>query len=139
MSPFFKAVFRAYILCNVALICLVTWLLLTPDPGTSLALQPTHWAVRMDDLLVHGMVFSLLTIMFTSPLLHRAAKQRRKAIGFLICYAVVTEFAQSFVPGRFADPADGLANIVGITCGLTIVFVADRAFQLFWQRTRGIA
>jgi len=39
----------------------------------------------------------------------------------LVVLGVLLEYLQSFVPGRLADPADAVANLVGTLLGLSVV------------------
>jgi VanZ family protein len=48
------------------------------------------------------------------------------AVGLAAAYGATDEFHQWFVPGRTADPADWLADVVGATIGVGVVYLASR-------------
>lgn len=41
----------------------------------------------------------------------------------LVVYAILTELGQIFLPHRHSDPLDLLANLTGIGCGATLVWI----------------
>ncbi len=48
------------------------------------------------------------------------------AIGLAAAYGATDEFHQWFVPGRTADPADWVADVVGAAIGVGLVLLAAR-------------
>lgn len=51
----------------------------------------------------------------------------RVVVGLLVAHAVVSEVVQArLLPGRSGDPADVLADVVGVGVGLLLALAADR-------------
>jgi len=87
-------------------------------PGSSFRLPP----FRFVDKLIHMCVFGLLSLLVLRGGLR--AENRIKAFYFGIIYSILyglaDEIHQFFIPGRFVDPFDFLANVVGILIGALI-------------------
>lgn len=101
-----------------ALVAALTWVALTPRPP--LLLLDTGW-----DKANHALAFAVLAA--NAALAWRRLPRRALVCAAaLLAYGVLIEFAQSFVPGRDAEPLDLVADAAGIAAGLA----ALRALRL---------
>ncbi|WP_445257862.1 hypothetical protein [Nocardioides aurantiacus] len=74
----------------------------------------------VDDKVMHALTFLVLTVSG-----RLAGLGPRALAGGLAAYAVGTEVLQHLLPiGRQGDPADVLADLVGVALGLVVVVVA---------------
>ncbi len=84
-------------------------------PGSSIHLPQFKFV----DKLIHVLVFGILSLLVLR--VTRGAENKIKAFYFgtlySILYGLTDEVHQFFVPGRFADPYDFLANVVGVLVG----------------------
>jgi len=94
-----------------------------PAPNLGFDLQD-----KLYHLLAYG-VLGVLLIRCTQSIWGRGRWVYVASIAFGILYGVTDEFHQSFVPGRFADVYDGLADAFGVWLG--------HAGYRRWQRRRG--
>lgn len=91
---------------------LFTYLLLTPDPYAKVTLLHSFHEIEPEGYFIHlGVYFGLaltLRAVTTSP--------RIALLGmvYISAHGMLSEYAQSFVPGRTCDPWDALANVMGI-------------------------
>lgn len=100
-----------------ALVAALTWLALTPRPPL---LLDTGW-----DKANHALAFAVLAA--NAALAWRRMPRRALVwAAVLLAYGALIELAQSFVPGRDAEPLDLLADAAGIAAGLA----ALRALRL---------
>jgi len=84
--------------------------------------------IRGSDKIAHFTAYLALTILFW---LARYGRRRPSLHGrtiyyvllLMLCYGVVDEISQQWVPNRFADWVDWLANTAGVVMGLFIVTV----------------
>lgn len=56
-----------------------------------------------------------------------------QALGFGALYGASDELHQKFVPGRTADPADWLGDIIGMSIGLVLLYIVRRILS-GWRR-----
>ncbi len=91
------------------LLCVITWLALTPAPPRQADLG---W-----DKLNHLAAFSALAVV---AVLGRCGPYSRIA-GALLAYGGLIEALQAFIPNRSGEWADLLADAVGIALGLLLV------------------
>lgn len=69
------------------------------------------------DKLVHGLVYATLGWLLRRPMRLQGARALAVALGLTIAWGLCDEVHQSFVPGRFADVMDLLADAVGGAIG----------------------
>lgn len=103
----------------------LTWALLTPDPIAAMYGTPLAGVRHFSDIVQHFCAYALLSsaAWLTCPLRSTSAELRSPAtcIGILlVVHALGTEYLQSFVPGRMADPTDALCNFTGIAIGFLL-------------------
>ncbi|MFQ5864366.1 MAG: VanZ family protein [bacterium] len=81
-------------------------------------------SLKLDDLILHFVQYSIFGF-----LLARAIIQNPHRVNWKFClivsligilYAASDEFHQMFVPGRFAEISDFLADSVGVNFGLAV-------------------
>jgi len=101
----------------LVLLVVVAWLALTPKPPPNLTLG---W-----DKLNHSGAFVGLAF---CAWLGQGAHARRRALALvaLLAYGGLIELAQLFVPGRFGEWADLLADAVGLVIGTALAWGALR-------------
>lgn len=104
-APFATPWWRALL---ALLLCAVTWLALVPAPPPQLG---THW-----DKLNHLLAFSTLALVAAMAF---TRAWWRIAAG-LLAYGGLIEGLQAFAPPRAAEPADLLADGLGIAIGLLL-------------------
>lgn len=97
------------------LLCVYTYLGLTPNPGGSIA--------TYNDLLMHfaGYTLAAISISFARPYWHLW----KQAI-FLLLYSIAIEIAQHYNPPRTFSLSDIVANVGGISVGLGLVALAKQ-------------
>lgn len=101
----------------LVLLVVVAWLALTPKPPPEVTLG---W-----DKLNHGSAFVALA--FCAWLGLGANTWRRVlALVALLAYGGLIEVAQLFVPGRFGEWADLLADAVGLAVGAALAWLVLR-------------
>ncbi len=87
-------------------------------PGSSIHLPQFKFV----DKLIHVLVFGILTLLVLR--IGWGSENKIKAFYFGILYSIlyglIDEIHQFFVPGRFTDPFDFLANVVGVLVGCLI-------------------
>ena len=78
------------------------------------------------DKVYHGVAFALLgalAVAALNPLEGRPPWRRVLAgFGLAAAYGIGTEFYQTFVPGRLADPLDAAANVLGAAIGAAVAW-----------------
>lgn len=107
---------------------LLTVLLLTPNPATTIGL-PKAAVFRGIDIGIHFAAFTILAL-----LVHGA--RWPKGIGWpvpavLLLYGMATESLQWFVPSRTVELLDYVENMVGVAVGTAFYGLAHR-----WLRVR---
>ncbi len=90
---------------------LIFWLSSLPDAGGVLGRLPEG-----SDKVVHAGAFGVLSALLT-------VATGRPLVGVLlaVAYGVSDEVHQRFVPGRYADPLDLVADTVGAVLGASLV------------------
>ncbi len=83
--------------------------------------------VRFFDKLLHFVVYALLGILFYRAYETLALKDNYKLLIFIsiasaTLYGISDEIHQYFVPSRYADMADVVANTIGSICGVYIYY-----------------
>ena len=110
----------------LALLGLVSWSLLTPDPFAVVRQTSLAWLEQISDLFVHTAVFTLLSVAWLALCRLLADDLSPFALFVMLGYCVSMEALQAFVPGRHCDPIDGIANVAGFVFGLTLVRIASQ-------------
>jgi VanZ family protein len=77
------------------------------------------------DKLEHALAYGLVTVIGGIGWAGRGRAWTLLASG-LVALGVVLEILQSFVPGRFTDPGDALANLIGTLFGLAVIAAVGR-------------
>lgn len=108
---------------STALLSVVTWALLSPDPFVVVRDSPLGWLSLLNDKLLHLCVFCGLTACIVSLAVRTAGFLPATVVVALASYAVATELLQGFVPGRMCDPGDVVANGAGLILGVLTVHV----------------
>lgn len=95
------------------------------------SLSDVSWAGGTPDWASHSLEYMGLAILLARALndgFDRPAPPGRLALTFLLCvaYAVLDEVHQMFVPDRFADYRDVLADAAGAGMGLLGLYLAGR-------------
>ncbi len=117
--------------CCLILLAGVSWSLLTPDPFAVVAHGPLRALAYLDDLVLHLGVYAAVSLACFSLAMESERRRAMWLVVALLClHAIGTEFAQWFIPGRTADPADAAANLAGIALGVS----ATRSFTRVLRR-----
>jgi VanZ family protein len=103
-------------LCCAALIAVVTWALLCPDPYAALRSISFRRTVSVDDFVQHILAFVVLSVACLS-FCRRLGIHAIVATIALLIYAAGTEMSQSLIPGRSTDVMDLIANLIGTALG----------------------
>ncbi len=77
------------------------------------------------DKLEHVLAYSLLAVLGALAWAGRARATAVLGIS-LVAMGIVLELLQSLVPGRYTDPADALANLIGTLAGLSATAALGR-------------
>lgn len=110
--------------------CAVVWFLSSrPDPGDTLG----FW-IDLPDYVLHGVEFAAGGLLAAAAFSHlRPPLAVAAALSFCIAYGLLDEWHQSFVPGRFSDFGDVVADTVGAAIGILVfAWIARR------MRVRGV-
>lgn len=107
----------------IAMMAFLSWSLLSPDPYAVVRDSSLSWLENFGDIIAHVTAFSLCssTVLGLFPLTGRDIPFR--ALVAMICYCVVLEALQTFVPGRSCDAKDAMANLCGFVLGLAFIRV----------------
>jgi VanZ family protein len=97
------------------------------------SLSDVSWAGSTPDWASHSLEYLGLAILLARALndgFERPAPVGRLALTFVLCvaYAGLDEVHQMFVPDRFADYRDVLADAAGAAMGLLGLYLAGRLF-----------
>ena len=92
---------------------------MTSIPGSDI---PSVGVPHVDKAMHFGLyaVLGALAALAVDP----ARDRRRRGLLVLVAiaaFAAVDEWHQRFIPGRSADAADWIADVVGATCGLLLL------------------
>ena len=97
---------------------------------TLLSLLPPKSAVPVGEYDKISHLFAYMCLALNSFLLINSKKHFFGVI-ILICYGILIEFLQAYIPGRFPSFWDGLANSIGVVIGWGIIFYAKKKFNLY--------
>lgn len=111
-SPHGKPWWRALL---VLLLLIISWLAFSPKPPESLT---TGW-----DKSNHLLAFATLAVVASLSL--SMLRRARWVSAGLLAYGIFIELVQSQIPGRSADAADVLADMVGVALGLAVVALLE--------------
>lgn len=112
----------------VAILAVVTWGLLWPDPYMPLEGFGMQSFASVSDTMQHCTVFAVLT-MVMATLGQRVSQPVARLVVFLLLYSAMTEVLQILVPGRTADLRDLAANTAGIATGLICIRAVGAALR----------
>ncbi|MEJ6001971.1 VanZ family protein [Paucibacter soli] len=112
-SPRYKYRWRALL---ALLLLVISWLAFSPKPPVGI---DTGW-----DKLNHLLAFATLAVV--SALSLAGARRERKVVLGLLAYGIFIELVQTQVPGRSAEVADVLADMVGVALGLLLLAGLER-------------
>lgn len=102
----------------LAIHLLFTYLLLTPDPYAKADVFQSIYDIQPEGYIIHlGVYFGLA---FTIQAVTTKAKYNSMGVAYISAHGLLSEYGQSFVPGRTCDPWDTLANVVGI--GIAVIW-----------------
>jgi len=95
-------------------LAICTWLALIPEP-------PDNPIFRLSDVILHSAAFTYLSLALVLARLHgnRTPSYLSTAV-FMICYGVLIEVVQGFIPERSSELKDLLVDSVGIALGLLL-------------------
>jgi VanZ family protein len=126
---------RAARFALVALVLLVGWLALVPQPPRALS---TGW-----DKLNHAIAFAALgavaCVGFASHGLAERSAAGPAVMGALLAYGVLIEWVQTHIPGRQGDARDVLADVVGLALGTAIVWLVRAQVRRWTRKNASIA
>lgn len=96
---------------------LLSYLLLSPEPmwfmnGVS---APVEGPESLPDYVQHFMAFFVLGYLVFSR--QREVDRQSRLLWIALLYALLTEGAQYFIPGRFCSFNDFVFNLFGLACG----------------------
>ena len=111
----------SHLLLSLLQVATVSWGLLTPDPFSVVRDTSLNWMESVSDLLMHAMVFGILSATVFSLCLAIYGEFPPFAVFAMLGYSITVEGLQAFVPGRSSDPRDAIANVAGFVLGLTFV------------------
>ena len=106
-------------LCSVYVAALTVGLLW--PGGRNLTPLPDPLVQRFG-ILGHFLAFVGLAVLLRGT---RLPLRNRVLLAVLVGYALLTEFAQSFLPGRTAMWQDAAANLLGVAVGLAVAWAAE--------------
>jgi len=115
-SPRGRACWRALL---ALLLLVISWLAFSPKPPEGI---DTGW-----DKANHLLAFATLAVV--SALSLTGARRERKVgkvVLGLLAYGIFIELVQTQVPGRSAEAADVLADMVGVALGLLLLAGLER-------------
>jgi len=113
-SPRYKPRWRALL---ALLLLLISWLAFSPKPLEGI---DTGW-----DKVNHLLAFFTLAAVSALSLQEGPRRHRKVALG-LLAYGIFIELVQTQVPGRSAEAADVLADMVGVALGLLLLAGLER-------------
>ncbi|MFA3782101.1 VanZ family protein [Melioribacteraceae bacterium 4301-Me] len=92
--------------------------------------------LKLSDKIEHLVAYFILAILF-NLMLHFQTKVEKlsknsslSTIFILLFYAVIDELHQIFIPNRYYDILDLLADFIGIILGVTVVFLFIKNYEL---------
>lgn len=126
---------RLHAAISFMLLLCISWGLLSPDPFSVVRDNSLSWICRLDDMILHWGAFTLLSTAIASFSLRWLRTVSPVTLGALCLYAVATELLQTFIVGRTCDPADALANALGIATGVGVTLQLWSRLQTVSQRS----
>jgi len=99
-------------LCRAALVAALLGIFVLSMIPVPAGLEVFSW----QDKVEHASAFALLGVLAATA---RLGPARRWVVGLLV-YGALIEFAQSTVPYRTADPADWVADAIGVALALGV-------------------
>ena len=103
-------------------------LLLTSVPGTDIP-QVSFLTFHSSDKLVHGTMYGIFAWLATRSLVRTGWPIGRAILVVMLgiaIFGVLDEWHQQFIPGRFMDPFDWMADLSGALIGTFTAAVALR-------------
>mgnify|MGYP001485872050 CR=1 FL=1 len=94
-----------------------------------LSLLPPKSAVPVGEYDKISHLFAYMCLALNSFLLINS-KKNFIGILVLICYGILIEFLQAYIPGRYPSFWDGVANSMGVVIGWGLIFYAKK-FNLY--------
>jgi len=74
------------------------------------------------DKIAHIICFGLLALLFCRAVsrfeINRLPKAIKTTLIYCSLFAIIDEWGQSFIPGRFSTFSDGLANLIGVVLAI---------------------
>jgi VanZ family protein len=116
----------AHLSLCVIQVATVSWALLTPDPFEQVRATSMDWVENVSDLLIHGYVFTVMSFTVFSLGVAIYGDIPPIAVFSVLGYCIVVEGLQAFVPGRYCDPRDAIANVTGFLLGVATVRILER-------------
>lgn len=114
----FRSLRHVHIAACFGLMYFITWGLLTSDPLSAVRNTRLSFLQTINDVLIHGAVYTVFSGACLSLLRRRTdVWVRVVVISLLVVHGVGTELLQTMVPNRTGDPLDASANIAGIALG----------------------
>jgi VanZ family protein len=118
---------RYYLLAAVSASLGVLALSSIPSPP-----QP-DWSFPFLDKIAHTIIYSLLGLSylcsFTKGFLFHSTKIIIAAFLAACLFGIFDEFFQSFIPGRFSELGDWIADIIGVSLGFCLYFFIKKKFS----------
>lgn len=120
-------------------ICLVTalyWLTIFGLTHAPVVPVP-HFAPRAIDKIAHLGVFAVLAFLLCAAGTSLGYSSRRVIAAVILivaAYGVFDEFTQQFVPNRFSDVRDWMADMLGAGIGITAFAIARELFLSVQRR-----
>ncbi|MDG1840973.1 MAG: VanZ family protein [Crocinitomicaceae bacterium] len=96
---------------------------------TFLSLLPPKSAVPVGEYDKISHLFAYMCLALNSFLLINS-KNHFVGVVVLICYGILIELLQAYIPGRFPSFWDGIANSIGVVIGWGMIFYAKK-FNLY--------
>lgn len=109
---------RLHFMICAALLLIVSWALLSPDPFASIRHTRLSFLQAISDVILHCVAYTVFASACCSLLGANPDTRRRYLItGLLVVHAIGTELLQLYMPNRTCDGLDALANLSGIMLG----------------------
>ncbi len=88
----------------------------------------------LSDKVIHSLAFAFLMLWFASLF---PRQQHWRVFSALLLYGLSMEAVQSQVPGRYAEGADLVADLIGLLIGLLLVRTPLHRWPLWLERMLG--
>ena len=106
----------------------ITILTLSIIPGAITELDQKELLSLRLDYLLHAIAYTALS--FTGKISLKFKKQVFLA-GFLVLFAIITEFLQLVLPWRAFNYVDMISNVIGVFAGLGLGYLLKPSLQRF--------